>query len=324
MNDIFAEPLIFLAGPTAIGKTEIALHIAERFNCEIIGVDSMQIYQYMDIGTAKPGRAERARVRHHLIDYIKPDGQYNAARFVRDCRRAISEIRGRGRVPLLTGGTGLYFTALQDGIFSMPEIEQSVRADIQSRLAADGGCRQLYEELKQSDPESAARIHANDTYRITRALEIYRTTGKTWASFIAAHRNRQAAAPRKRILKIALTRARDELYQRINQRVGIMIEQGLLAEVEGLLAMGFTAALKSMQSLGYRHMVNFINHTWSWQEALELLARDTRRYAKRQLTWFKADKEIIWLPPDKQDEIFTMVDDFLNNTEQLAGRNIEV
>ncbi len=324
MNDIFAEPLIFLAGPTAIGKTEISLHIAEQFNCEIIGVDSMQIYQYMDIGTAKPGPAELAKVRHHLIDYVKPDGPYNAARFVCDCRRAIREIRERGRVPLLTGGTGLYFTALQNGIFSIPAIEQTVRTDIQSQLATDGGCQLLYEELKQSDPESAVRIHANDTYRITRALEIYRTTGKTWTSFIVAHRKRSAAAPRKKILKIALTRARDELYQRINQRVGIMIEQGLLTEVEGLLAMGFAANLKSMQSLGYRHMVNFINHTWSWRETLELLGRDTRRYAKRQLTWFNADKEIIWLSPDKQGEIFTITDNFLNNTNKWAWKSIGI
>jgi tRNA dimethylallyltransferase len=311
MTNIFAEPLIFLAGPTAIGKTELALNIGERFNCEIIGVDSMQIYKYMDIGTAKPSSIERTRIAHHLVDYVRPDTPYNAARFVRDCRQAILAIRERGRVPLLVGGTGLYFTALLDGIFSMPDIAEEVRLEIQAELAIPEGRRALYDELAKCDPESAARIHINDTYRIGRALEIYRSTGKTWSSFIVEHQKKKAKSPGKKVLRITLTRDRDELYQRINKRVDIMIEQGLLNEVEELLAMGFAPELKAMQSLGYRHMINFIDKTWSWQKSLELLARDTRRYAKRQLTWFAADKDIIRLHPDNQDEIFSKSEDFL-------------
>jgi len=319
MNDIFAEPLIILAGPTAIGKTELSLRLAEQFNCEIIGVDSMQIYQYLDIGTAKPSLAERAEITHHLIDYVRPDAPYNAARFVQDCRKAIFEIRGRGRVPLLAGGTGLYFTALLDGIFSMPDISQSVRDEIQAELATTDGHRRLYDELIRCDPESASRIHANDTYRISRALEIYRDTGKTWASFISEHKKIKTKSPRKKILKISLSRQRDELYQRINRRVKIMVEQGLLTEVKNLLAMGFNSGLKPMQSLGYRHMINYLNNNWTWEKALELLARDTRRYAKRQITWFKADKDMLCLHPESQNEIFSKVKEYLEYSKYLIN-----
>ncbi len=311
-NNMFAEPLIFLAGPTAVGKTGLALHIAERFNCEIIGVDSMQVYQYMDIGTAKPTPAERALVPHHLIDYIRPDSPYNAARFVEDCRHAITVIRQRGKVPLLVGGTGLYFTALQDGIFSMPEIDQAVHDNIQAELVVSGGRQRLYKEIQRDDPESAARIHINDTYRITRALEIYRSTGKTWTDFISEHKVKKLEMARhKKILKIVLTRERDELYKRINQRVDMMIDQGLMAEVENLLEMGFSPDLKPMQSLGYRHMANCISHIWSRQKALDLLARDTRHYAKRQLTWFRADPDMTRLHPDRVHDICVEIDEFL-------------
>jgi len=311
--DVFAEPLVFLAGPTAIGKTELALGLAERYNGEIIGVDSMQIYKYMDIGTAKPTIAERARVAHHLVDYVRPDAPYSAATFVADCRAAICDIRQRGRVPFLVGGTGLYFSALQEGIFSMPEVGQRVKDSLKQELAAEGGRQRLYQELKACDPVSAARIHVNDSYRILRALEIYRTTGQTWSDFIAGHAEarRQAGKDGGKILKIGLTRNREELYRRINKRVEIMIEQGLLAEVQNLLSMGFGPELKPMQSLGYRHMLHYLNQSWSWSKALDLLARDTRRYAKRQFTWFKADKEIHWLHPGGWDEIMFKVGEFL-------------
>lgn len=312
---IFAEPLIILAGPTAIGKTELALGLAEHYNGEIIGVDSMQIYKYMDIGTAKPTIAERERVPHHLVDYVRPDSPYSAATFVSDCQAAIIEIRQRGRVPFLVGGTGLYFSALQEGIFLMPEVEQSIKDALKQELLAVDGRQRLYEELKSCDPVSAARIHVNDSYRILRALEIYRATGQPWSEFIAAHEAErlQAGNAGRKILKIGLSRDREELYRRINKRVEIMIEQNLLTEVENLLDRGFGPELKPMQSLGYRHMLNYLNHKWSWPEALELLARDTRRYAKRQFTWFKGDQEIHWFNPDQQDEIFSLVNGLIKS-----------
>ena len=306
-------PLIFLVGPTAIGKTGLALDMAERFNCEIVGVDSMQVYRLMDIGTAKPTAAERGRVVHHLVDYVMPDEEYNAARFVDDCLAAIGAIRQKGRLPLLTGGTGLYFKALQHGIFNLPVIAGQTREEIKKELAGSG-LAGLYNELKKVDPATAARVHENDKYRIVRGLEIYRQTGVPWSNFIARQHKMAgpAAGQLGRIIKIGLQRDRDDLYKRINKRVDIMIEQGLLAEVEGLLEQGFGPQLKPMQSLGYRHMVSYLQKKWSWAETLELLARDTRRYAKRQLTWFNADQEINWHHHDDQNGIMDKLTKFLN------------
>ncbi len=301
-DSLFNKPLIFLSGPTAVGKTELAILLAQELNGEIIGVDSMQIYKYMDIGTAKPTLTERAVVPHHLVDFIPPDYSYNAADFVGDCRTAIKEIRGRGRVPVLTGGTGLYFKALAEGIFNLPEINPLVREGLNRELTMENGRQHLFSELQRHDPESASRIHINDTYRLLRALEILRATGQSWTSFIHQQQAERKKDGEGRILKIGLYRERQELYERINRRVNIMAEAGLLDEVKSLLARGYDPGLKSMQSLGYRHMINFLNETWSWDKSLELLARDTRRYAKRQFTWFKR-ADFTWFKPERQKEV---------------------
>lgn len=311
---IFNKPLIFMVGPTAIGKTELALILAEKFGCEIIGVDSMQIYLYMDIGTAKPSFAERGRVPHHLIDYVLPDEEFNASRFANDCQEAIQQIRAKGSLPLLVGGTGLYFSTLENGIFSMPAIDPLIRQGLQEELDFRGRDF-LFQELNSCDPSSATRIHPNDTYRLLRALEIVRATGKTWSAYIAEHRGQQREKPNSSILKIGLVRDRKELYQRIQHRVEIMTQAGFLAEVESLLQVGYTKNLPPMQSLGYRHMLNFIDGLWSWERAVELLVRDTRRYAKRQFTWFKADPEINWFHPTQVSEICSTIDAFLDTAK---------
>ncbi len=309
-DNLFNKPLIFLAGPTAVGKTKLAILLAQELNGEIIGVDSMQIYKYMDIGTAKPTPAERAVIPHHLVDFIPPDCSYSAADFVADCRSAIKEIRGRGRVPVLTGGTGLYFKALAEGIFNLPEISPLVRKELGRELAAENGRQQLFDELQHHDPESARRIHINDTYRLLRALEILRATGQSWTSFIHQQQTERKKGGEGRILKIGLYRERQELYERINQRVNIMAEAGLADEVKSLLTRGYDPGLKSMQSLGYRHMINFLNGTWPWAKTLELLARDTRHYAKRQLTWFKR-ADFTWFQPDRQAEVIRTAHDYM-------------
>ncbi len=309
-DNLFDKPLIFLTGPTAVGKTKLAILLTQELNGEIIGVDSMQIYKYMDIGTAKPTPAERAVVPHHLVDFITPDLSYSAADFVADCRAAIKEIRGRGRVPVLTGGTGLYFKALAEGIFSLPEINPLVRDELSRELTAENGRQQLFAELQRHDPESARRIHINDTYRLLRALEILRGTGQSWTSFI---NHQQTGRPKKdagKILKLGLYRERQELYERINLRVKIMAEAGLLDEVKNLLQRGYGPKLKAMQSLGYRHMINFLDKTWPWDKTLELLARDTRRYAKRQFTWFNR-ADFTWFHPRQQEEVIQTARDYI-------------
>jgi tRNA dimethylallyltransferase len=310
--------LLVLCGPTAVGKTELALQVAERFSCEIIGVDSMQIYRHMDIGTAKPTAEERSRVPHYLIDIVDPDQDYTLGRFVKDADAAIEAIHSHNKIPLLAGGTGLYFKGLLDGVFdelegseSEEEIDEkkraSIKKDLRNRLDSIGK-EKLHNELAEIDPGSAKRIHPNDTHRILRGLEIYYTTGLSWSEHLSRQPEKNQ---RYRALKIGLTRTRKELYSRIDKRVQQMADQGLLAEVKKLLAMGFDKKLKSMQSIGYRHMINFIDGKWSWEKALELLARDTRHYAKRQFTWFNNDPEIIWYDVSETDNILAAVKDFI-------------
>lgn len=298
-----------MVGPTAVGKTAMALALAERFSCEIVGADSMQVYRHMDIGTAKPTMAERARVRHHLIDVVDPDQQYQAARYAAEAFQACLDITVRGRVPLVVGGTGLYIHALINGVFDMPLVEDEVRAGLRARLA-DEGRGVLHHELRQVDPVSAARIHANDSQRLLRALEIFLTTGIPWSRHLAEQEKQQKI---RKVLKIGLTCDRETLYARINQRVAWMMEAGLLEEVRQLLALGYDGQLNAMQSLGYRHMVNYIEGCWPFDQAVELLAQDTRRYAKRQLTWFGRDPGIHWYGVEQEGEVGQLIAEFLEN-----------
>jgi len=308
--------IIILCGPTAVGKTDLSLLIAETFSCEIIGVDSMQVYRKMDIGTAKPTPAERARINHYLIDIIDPDVNYTLGRFVRDAHEAIRTINSHNNIPLLVGGTGLYLKGLLQGVFSDDDFiaqtdaynrdSRSVKEDLRKRLKKEGN-ETLHHELAKVDPDSAARIHPNDTQRLLRGLEIFYNSGLSWSQHLADQRKNA----RYQTLKIGLTRPRHELYERINQRVCLMAEQGLLDEVKKLLAMGYDKNLKSMQAIGYRHMLNFLENKWTWEQALELLARDTRHYAKRQFTWFNNDKEISWYDVRQQETILNDIKRFI-------------
>lgn len=293
------QKIIVLPGPTGVGKTELSLGIAEKFKAEIISMDSMQIYKYMDIGTAKPTQEERCRIRHHLVDYVEPNETYHVSRFVTDARQAIADISKRGLTPMLVGGTGLYMRGLLEGVFELPAIPDHIKAQVRSDMEKIGNAA-LYDELKGCDPKTAARIHPNDSQRLARGLEIYRATGISWSEHLSRQQKKSGEFD---ALKIGLRRDRNELYQRINTRVDMMIDQGLLAEVEHLLAMGFGPELGPMQSIGYRHMVQYIQGQWSWQEAITFLARDTRHYAKRQFTWFGRDQSIHWFHPDDRQAV---------------------
>ncbi len=299
---IISCPVIVLVGPTAVGKTALSLQLVEHFDCEIISMDSMQVYRHMDIGTAKPDAEERGRVPHHLIDIVDPDEQYDAARFVTDCLQAMDEIAARGRAVLLTGGTGFYLKALVQGLFETLPADPAVRKKLEERLAREGR-EALHSELRALDSETASRVHKNDTQRLLRGLEIYRITGHTWSEHIARQREQGRAVVFKRLYQIALNCERQELYDRIARRSRLMIEQGLIEEVRRLRAMGYSENLPSMQSIGYRHANNLINGSWDLETMLEHLVRDTRRYAKRQMTWFSRTPDLHWVNREEQGRV---------------------
>ena len=286
-------PVIVLVGPTAIGKTALSLQLVKRFACEIISMDSMQVYRHMDIGTAKPSPEEQALVPHHLIDIINPDEQYDAARFVSDALEAINSVAGRKRTVLLTGGTGLYQKALLEGLFAAMPTDLEVRSQLQVRLEEEGRDA-LHAELCRVDPVSGARVHKNDTQRLLRGLEIYWSSGSTWSELLQEQKEEGQGIRFNKIYQVALTCDRDELYQRIELRSKIMIDQGLIEEVEKLRAMGYSPDLPSMQSIGYRHVNNLLSGQWDRETMMEHLIRDTRRYAKRQMTWFTKSRTLNW------------------------------
>lgn len=308
----YHKPVLVLTGPTAIGKTNLSLKLAEQFHCEIVSVDSMQIYRYMDIGTAKASTEERKQVPHHLIDIVDPDEPYDAVRFARDAKHAITNIHKQNKIPLLTGGTGLYLKAVFHGIFPGVVGNKDVRNDLDIRIDRLGPSK-LHEELSVCDPVSAVRIHPNDAQRIVRALEVYLTTGKALSAHIEEHNAKTRENGYENNLQIGLTTQRDLLYSRINKRCRIMIEAGLETEVRDLLEMGYSDKLNPMNSIGYKHMINYINGSWSKDKMIEILSRDTRRYAKRQYTWFNKNARMEWFKIDDQKQIVEKVKSWVGN-----------
>lgn len=288
-------PLLVIAGPTAAGKTELALQVAERAGGEIVSADSMQIYRRMDIGTAKPTAEERARAPIHLIDFVPPDGEYTVADFCRDAARVIAEIAARGRLPILCGGTGLYIRALTEGFdFPAGPEDESVRARLRAE-ASEAGAEHLHARLTEVDPAAAARIAPGDTRRIVRALEVYELTGEP----ISAAQRRRAvdapAVPEYNCAKYVLTAPRELLFARIERRVDAMMGAGWVDEVRELLASGVSAQSQSMQAIGYRHLLQHLSGERGLEETVELIKRDTRRYAKRQMTWLRGGRDYRWL-----------------------------
>ncbi|NTW88442.1 MAG: tRNA (adenosine(37)-N6)-dimethylallyltransferase MiaA [Desulfobulbaceae bacterium] len=315
--------LVALIGPTAVGKTRLVLELAEQLGAEVVNIDSMQVYKYMDVGTAKPNAEERRLVNHHLIDLVMPDEDYNVGRFIVDASKACEVINGRNKLPLLTGGTGLYLKGFQDGLCTMQSgcLEKApgdhAVERIRDRLAGDlleQGRAVLHNKLAGIDPESAARIHPNDIGRLLRALEVHEHTGLTWSEHLRRQKNDlQLGASRRKILKIGLTGDRKWLYERINLRAAQMLRGGLIEEVEMLRGMGFGQQLKSMQALGYRHVSEFLDGQRDLCATQELMAQDTRHYAKRQLTWFRRDPEITWFEPEQTSRIINFVSEYMDN-----------
>lgn len=299
--------VVVICGPTGVGKTATAIQAAQTFHGRIVGADSLQIYRYMDIGTAKPTQAEQAAAPHFMIDIADPDEPYDAARYRREASHVIADAHAARALPLIVGGTGFYIRALTHGLFNAPASDAQVRQKL--RAAADvHGLESLYQRLKTEDPPAAAKIHPNDAFRIIRALEVLEVTGLP----LSAHHRRHGFTDRPyRVLTIVLNMERPLLYDRIDRRVKHMLAQGLADEVRGLLEKGYGPELKPMQSLGYRHMLDHFAGRLGWREMVATLQRDTRRYAKRQLTYFRADSEAIWCSPGEPESVLRVIEAFL-------------
>ncbi len=299
--------LVVLLGPTASGKTEISLAWAQALGCEILSVDSMQVYRYMDIGTAKPTKEMRELVPHHLIDVADPDEPYSAARFQREADWAIQDVHSRGRSVLVVAGTGLYLRALTRGLFSFTGRDPVLRKQLQEK-AREKGVESLHETLSMVDPEASRRIHPHDLFRIIRALEVFYLSGIP----ISEHHSRHALGrERYRILYLGLEREKAELFRRIDMRVDEMANLGLLEEVRSLLERGYSPDLPPMKALGYRHMIAHLEGRVSLEEALDKMKADTRKFAKRQLTWFKAMDRVLWFGAKDQEMILEKARCFL-------------
>jgi tRNA dimethylallyltransferase len=282
--------IVILVGPTGIGKSKLAIEWAEALGGEILSADSVQVYQHMDIGTAKPTLNDRTRVRHHLIDLVPPDQPFHAALYRTLGRKTIDQLFQDRKPIWVAGGTGLYIKTLTQGLFTSPKIDPRVRERLRQE-ATEKGPDALYERLKEVDSQTALHLHPHDLFRIIRALEVFDSTGAP----ISFYREQHRFGERPYLtLKVGLEMDRDKLYQRIDERVDRMVEEGFLQEVEGLMAMGYGPELKPMQSLGYKQMVQFLLKKIGWNEAVREIKRDTRHYAKRQWTWFKGDPEVCW------------------------------
>jgi tRNA dimethylallyltransferase len=290
--------VLVIAGPTAVGKSALAIELAERLEAEIVSADSVQVYRGMDIGSAKPSPVQRARVPHHLIDVVDPDETFSAGRYLKMAAAAITSIAARGKRPLVVGGSGLYLRALLSGLVEGAESDPEVRARLAVQLQR-AGLEAVRRRLAEVDPEAARRIHPTDAYRIMRALEVYELTGRPLSQVQAKHGWKGG---RFDPFWIGVTEERALLYERIGVRCEEMVKQGLLEEVRHLVAMGYSLSLRPLRSLGYKQMGEVLRGERTLPEAIEEMKRATRRYAKRQLTWFRAIPAMTWFSPTLERE----------------------
>lgn len=290
------QPMVILTGPTAVGKTALSIRLAKQINGAVISADSMQIYRYMDIGSAKILPHEMQGIPHYLVDALEPKEEFNVARFAKLAKAALKEIYEKKQIPILVGGTGFYIQALLYDIdFTDQECNTAYRRSLE-KLAAEKGAEYLHDMLKEADPESAAAIHANNIKRVIRALEFYHLSGEK----ISEHnkRERQKESPYN-FAYFVLSDERAKLYERIDKRVDLMIEQGLAEEVKKLKRMGCSRDMVSMQGLGYKEILDYLDVKLTLEEAIYIIKRETRHFAKRQITWFKRERDVIWFEKNK-------------------------
>ena len=285
----------FIVGPTGAGKSALAMAVAERLNCEIINADSRQFYRGMDLGTAKPSADDRRRVPHHLIDVRNPDESLDVAEFAQIARAAIEEIVARGRNPLVVGGSGLYLRVIRGGIFSGPAASAEIRERL-AKVAAERGAAELHRQLREVDPEAANRIGVNDLYRIVRALEVFELTGET----ISAHQRRHRFADiGYDTLTVGVEVERKKLYEAIDRRFDAMVAAGLVGEVRALIEAGYSPEKPPLSTIGYKQIAAHIRGEIALADAVALAKQESRRLAKRQMTWFRREPEIVWLDPER-------------------------
>ncbi|WP_459640516.1 tRNA (adenosine(37)-N6)-dimethylallyltransferase MiaA [Faecalimonas canis] len=292
------KPLIILTGPTAVGKTKASINLAKAIGGEIISADSMQVYRHMDIGSAKITPEEMQGVKHHLIDVLEPDEEFHVVKFQRLAKKAMEEIYAKGKIPIVVGGTGFYIQALLYDIdFTENNEDTAYRRELE-HIADTKGAEYLHEMLKAVDEKSAQNIHANNVKRVIRALEFFKQTGQK----ISEHneKEREKESPYQ-FCYFVLNDIREHLYKRIELRIDEMLKEGLVAEVEMLKEKGYTREMTSMQGLGYKEILDYLNGVFSLEEAVYILKRDTRHFAKRQITWFKREKDVIWINKDEFD-----------------------
>jgi tRNA dimethylallyltransferase len=306
--------IVVIVGPTAVGKTDISIAAAKALNGEIISADSAQVYKYMDIGTAKISIDEMQGVKHHMIDVVTPDQSFSVANFRDKADIYIQEITARGKLPIIVGGTGLYINALLNNLDFTKSVGDEDFRDRMQEIADNKGNEYLYEMLKDIDIDAYNRLHANDVRRVIRALEVYEFTGKTITHF---QEESKKLPPRYHCAYIGLTMDRQKIYSRIEQRVDKMIENGLIEEVKMLLNKGYNRDLVSMQALGYKEIIQYLDGEISLEESLFILKRDSRHYAKRQLTWFRRDERIKWFNIDEYPDRITLVKNIIN---YIAGK----
>ncbi|MDD5455083.1 MAG: tRNA (adenosine(37)-N6)-dimethylallyltransferase MiaA [Candidatus Ratteibacteria bacterium] len=303
--------IVALVGPTAVGKTGLSHKLVEEFGFEIVSCDCMQVYSGMDIGTAKPSLEERGKYNYHMLDVVTPDYHYSAGEYARDAGKAIEGIIKRGAIPLVSGGSGLYLDALIYGISSMPKADLDFRKKM-TKEAEKKGSVFLHELLKEIDPVSAKKIHSNDLKRIIRALEVYQLSGEPLSEIQKTGKN----IKKYEHLIIGLNRRREELYERIEARVDKMFEEGLVEEVKVLLDEGYTSELSSFQALGYKEVAQYLRGKLKLEEAKEKVKKNTRNFAKRQMTYFGKNKGIKWFDCASDDDIiavFKEVEKFLGD-----------
>jgi len=303
------QKVVVIAGPTASGKSGLAVELSLLLQGEIVNADSMQVYRYMDVGTAKPAPSERRMVPHHLLDVVDPDEEFNAAIYRSLAVPIIRDLLLRGKVCFVVGGTGLYIKTLLGGLLHCPPADKGLREKLRDQ-AEEQGLESLFRRLEALDPVSARKIHAHDKVRVLRALEIIELTKRPLSALVQGHGFQDSTF---QALKICLQIDRKELYHRINERSLLMVERGLVEETKNLLAGGYSPDLKPMKSLGYRHAVRYLEGRYDREEMVRQLQLDTRRYAKRQLTWFRADPSVTWIDPQRKEHLVETITSFVHD-----------